>query len=62
MHVVVPWIKQIWYIGLTYLYISLLIYVIQFKASGMVCRSATGECDITEYCNGTSGEVHYGCM
>ena len=31
--------------------------LLQFKASGVICRSATNECDITEYCNGTSGEV-----
>ena len=31
--------------------------LLQFKASGLICRSATNECDITEYCTGTSGEV-----
>ena len=31
--------------------------LLQIKASGVICRSATNECDITEYCTGTSGEV-----
>ena len=31
--------------------------LLQFKASGVICRSATNECDITEYCTGTSEEV-----
>ncbi|KAL6092062.1 hypothetical protein STEG23_011619, partial [Scotinomys teguina] len=26
----------------------------QVKTKGQVCRSASGECDLTEYCNGTS--------
>nr|XP_004665848.2 disintegrin and metalloproteinase domain-containing protein 2 [Jaculus jaculus] len=28
----------------------------KFKAKGQVCRAASGECDVAEYCNGTSGE------
>ena len=31
--------------------------LLQFKASGVICQLATNECDITEYCTGTSGEV-----
>ena len=27
------------------------------KRSNEVCRSATGECDAAEYCDGVSGEV-----